>query len=75
MTSHAADITLFSDRANVLTVLTSRTHDIENKASNVFYWFLKNYLKANPEKSHILLTFKEETSIKIEGCIIKKQHI
>ena len=47
---------------------------IENKASNVFDWFSKNNLKVNPDKSNLLLTSKEETSSKIEGCIIKTAH-
>ena len=52
---------------NVFTVLNG----IENKASKVFYLFSKNDLKANSDKSNLLLTSKEETSLKTEGCIIK----
>ena len=44
---------------------------IENKASHVFEWFSNNYLKSNPDKSHLLLTSISEISIQIEGCIIK----
>lgn len=52
---------------NVLTVL----NDLEKKASSVFKWFSKNYRKANPDKSNLLLASKEQTSIKFEGSIIK----
>lgn len=49
---------------NSFTVL----NDIENKASNVFDWFSNNYLKGDPDKSNLLVTFKEET----ENCIIQR---
>ena len=67
VTSHADDTTTFSNGTNVLIIL----NDIENKASKVFDWFSKIYFKANPDLWNFLLTSKEETSIKIEGCIIK----
>ena len=67
MTSYAEGTTPFSKGANVFIVL----NDIENKASRVFNLFSKNYLKANPDKSNLSFTSKEETSIKIEACIIK----
>ena len=64
MTSYADDTTSSPNGANVLTVL----NDIENKASNVFDWFSNNYLKGDPDKSNLLVTFKEET----ENCIIQR---
>ena len=65
--SYAKGTTPFLKGANVVTVL----NDIENKASKIFDLFSKNYLKANPHKSNLLLASKEETSVKIEGFIIK----
>ena len=51
MNSYAADdIIHFSNGSNV--VLT----DMENKTSNAFDWFSKNYLKANPDNCNLLLT-------------------
>ena len=64
VTSYADDTTSSPNGANVLTVL----NDIENKASNVFDWFSNNYLKGDPDKSNLLVTFKEET----ENCIIQR---
>ena len=34
---------------------------VENKASNVFDWFSNNYLKGDPDKSNLLVKFKEKT--------------
>ena len=67
VTSYADDTTPFSNGTNVITVL----NDIKNKASNIFDLLLNSYLKAHPNKSNLLLTPKEETSIKIESFIIK----
>ena len=41
---------------------------MENKASNVFDWFSNNYLKGDPDKSNLLVTFKEDT----ESCIMQR---
>ena len=68
VTSHFDDTTTFSNGTNVLTIL----NNTENKASKVFDWFWKIYLKGNPDLWDLLLTSKEETSIKIEGYIIKR---
>ena len=48
--SYADGTTHFSNGTNVV------LNDLENKTSNVFDWFSKNYLKANPDKSNLLLT-------------------
>ena len=37
----------------------------------VFNWFSMNYLKANPGKSQLLLSSKEEVFITIENTTIK----
>ena len=41
------------------------------KGKEVFNWFSMNYLKANPGKSHLLLTSRDEASIKIDDTDIK----
>ena len=53
--------TPYSNGRNV-TVL----ENIETKGKEVFNWFSMNYLKANPDKSRLLLTSKDETSIKFD---------
>ena len=56
--SYADDVTHFSNGSNVV------LNDMESKTSNVFDWFSKNYLKANPDKSNLLLTFTEKNFYK-----------
>ena len=59
--------TPYSNGKNVVTVL----ENIERKGKEVFNWFSMNYLKVNPGKSQILLTSKDEASIKIDDTDIK----
>ena len=66
-TSNADDTTPYSNGKNVVTVL----ENIETKGKEVFNWFSMNYLKANPGKSQLLLTSKDEASIKIDDADIK----
>ena len=54
MNSYADGTTHFSSGTNVV------LNDMENKTFNVFDWFLKNYLKENPDKLNLLLTFTEK---------------
>ena len=67
VTSYADDTTPYSNGKNVVTVL----ENIETKGKEVFNWFSMNYLKANPGKSQLLLTSKDEASIKIADTDIK----
>ena len=67
VTSYADDTTPYSNSKNVVTVL----ENIETKGKEVFNWFSMNYLKANPGKSHLLLTSRDEASIKIDDTDIK----
>ena len=67
VTSYADDTTPYSKGKNVVTVL----ENIETKGKEVFNWFSMNYLKANPGKSHLLLTSRDEASIKIDDTDIK----
>ena len=67
VTSYADDTTPYSNVKNVVTVL----ENIETKGKEVFNWFSMNYLKVNPERSQLLLTSKDEASIKIDDTDIK----
>ena len=44
---------------------------IEDKSACVFNWFSVNYFKANPKKSHFLLTSNEEVNLNLDDLIIK----
>ena len=44
---------------------------METKRKEVFNWFSMNYLKVNPGKSQLLLTSKDEASIRIDDIDIK----
>ena len=46
--------------------------NIETKGKEVFSWFSMNYLKANPDKSQLSLTSKDEASIKIDDTNMKR---
>ena len=59
--------TPYSNGKNVVAVL----ENIETKGNEVLYWFCMNYLKANPGKSQLLLTSKDEAFIKIDDTDIK----
>lgn len=68
MTSHDGT-TPFLKGTNVLTIF----NDIENKASTLFDWFSNNHLKTNPDRLNLLLTSKEEASIKVDDYIAKSK--
>ena len=68
MTSYD-DTTPFAKGTNVLTIL----NDIENKASALFYWFSNNHLKTNPDRLNLLLSSKEEASLKVGDYIAKSK--
>ena len=67
ITSYANGTTPYSNGKNVLTVL----ENVETKGKEVFNWFCMNYLKVNPGKFQLLLTSKDEASIKIDDTDIK----
>ena len=54
-------------KENTLQVLKK----IEDKAGCVFSWFPANYFKANPNKSHFLLTSNEQVNLNLDDLIIK----
>ena len=65
--SYADDTTPYPNGDNVVTILDH----IETDGKMVFNWFSMNYLKANPGKSQLLLSSKEEVFITIENTTIK----
>ena len=67
VTSYADNTTPCPNGKNVVTVL----ENTETKGKEVFDWFSMNYLKTNPGKSQILLTSKDDASIKIDDTDIK----
>ena len=46
-------------------------NEIKDKAGCIFNWFSANYFKANPNKSHFLLTSNEEINLNLDDLIIK----
>ena len=66
--SYADDTTPYAMKENALQVLK----EIADKSACVFNWFSANYFKANPKKSHFLLTSNEEINLNLDDLIIKK---
>ena len=48
-----------------LTNLNKVLHDLEKNSNTLFKWFTANFLKANPEKSHVLTNSTQEIQINI----------
>ena len=46
-------------------------NEIKDEAGCVFNWFSVNYFKANPKKSHFLLTSNEQVNSNLDDLIIK----
>ena len=44
---------------------------LENSTHDLFRWFKKNHMKANPDKCHLLVTTNTLTSVNINGFQIK----
>ena len=65
--SYADDTTPYAMKENSLQVL----NEIKDKAGCVFNWFSANYFKANPKKSHFLLTSNEQVNLNLDILIIK----
>ena len=65
VTSYADDKFPYSKVKNAV------LENTETKEKEVFNWFSINYLKANLDKSQLLLTSKGEASIKIDKTDIK----
>ena len=67
VSSNADDTTPYTMKESTLQVLK----EIEEKASCVFDWFSADYFKANPKKSHFLLTSNEQVHLNLDDLIIK----
>ena len=65
--NYADDNTPYVCEGNVNNIIFT----LENVASKLFLWIKQNYLKANPDKSHLLLSDKEDRIIKIQSDIIQ----
>ena len=63
--SYADDATPYSNGKNVVTVL----ENIETKRKEVFNCFSMSYLKANHDKSQLLLTLKDKLLLKLTTLI------
>ena len=46
-------------------------NEFKDEAGCVFNWFSVNYFKANPKKSHFLLTSNEQVNSNLDDLIIK----
>ena len=65
--SYTDDTTPHAIKENTLQVLK----DIEDKAGCVFNWFSDNCFKANPKRSHFLLTSNEQVNLNLDNLIRK----
>ena len=65
--SYADDTTPYAMKKSTLQVLK----EIGDKSACVFNWFSANYFKANPKKSHFLLTSNEEVNLNLDDLIIQ----
>ena len=65
--NYADDNTSFVSGDTPLTVITS----LENAAEKLLKWFANNYMKANHDKCHLLMSTLTPISIKIKDYIIR----
>ena len=63
--SYTDNTTPYDMKENTLQVLKGT----EDKAGCVFNWFSANYFKANPKKSHFLLTSNEQVNLNLDNLI------
>ena len=64
--SYADDTTPYS----CVTDIPSVALELQASATKLFLWFENNHLKANPEKSHILLSSKKPEIVSVDGISI-----
>ena len=65
--NYADDNTSFVSGDTPLTVITS----LENATEKLLKWFANNYMKANHDKCHLLMSTLTPISIKIKDYIIR----
>ena len=63
---YADDTTLYS----CATAIPSLPLEVQASATKLFRWFKNNHLKANPGKSHILLSSKKPEIVSVDGISI-----
>ena len=64
--SYADDITLYTVKENKESVLKV----LETSSQKLFKWFKNNFMKANSDKSHLLLSCNEPSTLVIDGSSI-----
>ena len=68
---YADDITPYALQNDIGTVIKN----LESDSANMFQWFAYNAMKANPDKSHLLLSSKKlSLSAKIDGNVINNEN-
>ena len=65
--SYADDTTLYTVKANNESVLNA----LETSSQKLFKWFKNNFMKANSDKSHLLLSCNEPSTLVIDGSSIE----
>ena len=69
MANYADDSTPFTAKLNHKSVV----EELEISSSVLFTWFRKNYMKANTEKSHLLLSGSNSLTANIDGNVIESE--
>ena len=65
--SYANDTTLYTVKANNESVLNA----LETSSQKLFKWFKNNFMKANSDKSHLLLSCNEPSALAIDSSSIE----
>ena len=65
--SYADDTTLYTVKANNESVLNA----LETSSQKLFKWFKNNFMKANSDKSHLLLSCNETSTLVTDGSSIE----
>ena len=67
--NYADDSTPFNAKLNHKSVV----EELEISSSVLFTWLRKNYMKANTEKSHLLLSGSNRLTANIDGNVIESE--
>ena len=65
--SYADDTTLYTVKENKESVVNA----LETLSQKIFKWFRTNFMKANSDKSHLLLSCNEPSTLVIDGSSIE----
>ena len=69
LANYADDLTPFSYKLNHKSVV----QELEISSSVLFTWLQNNYMKANTEKSHLLLSGSNKLTANIDGNVIESE--